>query len=83
MDLKSLAEKIKYNTELNHYFGLFSYREVVTLIDNGAETTGGYQYSQKDFQHEIDAGRDKQTYFYFKLNPSDLNKFGQKNDNTE
>ena len=83
MSLKELSKRINYNTELNHYFGLFSYGEIVTLIDNGAEPTGGYQYSKKDFQHEIDAERDRQTYFYFKINSSDLNKFGQKNDSTE
>lgn len=83
MDLKSLAERIKYNTELSVHFGLFSYSEIVYLIDNGATPTGGYQYSQKDFQHEIDAGRDSKTYFYFKLKAEALKEIEQENGKTE
>lgn len=78
MDLKALAERIVYNTELKHYFGLFSYNEIVTLMENGATPTGGFQYSKKELQHEIDAGRGGDTYFYFKLNSGDEKNSGKK-----
>ena len=64
----SLTKKIKFNTELNIYYGLFSYTEIINLIDNGATPTGGYQYSKKDLQHEIGTGRNRSTYFYFNIN---------------
>lgn len=78
MDLSQISKKIKYNTELNIYYGLFSYTEIINLIDNGATPTGGYQYSKKDLQHEIGAGRNLSTYFYFNINSDQLEKFGQK-----
>lgn len=74
---KNLTKKIKFNTELNIYFGLFSYTEIITLIENGAEATGGYQYSLDYFKHQIEAEKQGETYFYFTLNSSQLEKFGQ------
>ena len=72
-----MKDKIKFNTELNIYYGLFSYTEIINLIDNGATPTGGYQYSKKDLQHEIGTGRNLSTYFYFNINSDQLEKFGQ------
>lgn len=77
MEIKEILKKTKYNTELGIYCGLLSYTEIITLIDNGATPTGGYQYSKDQLQHEIDAGRDKETYFYFLINSNELEKFGQ------
>jgi len=73
-----MKEKIKFNTELNIYYGLFSYTEIITLLENGASPTGGYQYSLDYFKHQIESGKQGETYFYFTLNSDGLNKFGQK-----
>lgn len=77
-ELKSPFNKIKYNTELSIYYGLFAYTEIITLIEEGAIPTGGYQYSLNDFKELIKRHPHGETYFYFKLNSGDLNKFGQK-----
>lgn len=78
MELIQILKKVKYNTELSIYYGLLSYTEIVMLIEEGAIPTGGYQYELKHFKHQIEAGKDLETYFYFKINSGQLEKFGQK-----